>query len=663
MSPQKLSLSDPPERDDSFTLTSSELAKRLKEKLPQYKDVPDDQLVEAYLQKNPKYRSRVRFELKFPPGRTTIGAPHPLRQRIAAKVAEYAPSVGGAAGGILGSSLGPTGTISGAALGGEAGEATGELALRAAGLPSPKTSEEALKKIAGAGVRQAGAEAVGQVGGRVLPKIGGGRVAGVEVAGSAIRKMAIDEGLNLTTPEIATEAGTGSIGRQVQRLTEFGILGRTIGERARTQGERNALDLAERMIEPLSKLTTPEVTGRKVESAMQIAADAFRARGEVYFQKELPELGKGVPADLSPVIQEAVRIGKEPSALLRPQQLMEDASGIPRREALGLGEAAAKTLPQPTAVRNILDVMSRLKPNATFTETLEVKKYLDQFLPGPGKVIADEGAESLSKHFESQLFEVLGKSAREAGGPLEAKWLQARNFWRNGREIYDSAIVRGLMKKNPEVLVRSIKPGDVTDINTIKKALLGHGGIAQERAAGRDAWGTFQRQYVQSLLLKDPEAQGSSLAVFSSVKQRMDRVGNRQLMAIFNTDARSRIVLQNLRMFAETMSRVQPELSRNFGKWIELSKLATAGGAVATGRGEAGLEFIAGVEGVTGTLAGILYSRQATRALTRAMLLPPNAKAAITANLSRAVALAFGKPVEMGPPERPGAPESTQSPP
>lgn len=624
-------------------LTSGEFARLLKSKYPEYQQVPDEQLVKAVLDKYPEYRSRVRYELSLP-SQLKVSPPPTLKQRIAGKIAEYAPSVVGAIGGLVGTAGGPGGAVAGAALGGGAGEAVGQLARSATGLPSAKTSTEAAEKIGLQGLFQGGAEALGLGAGRVLPKIAPGTVAGVVVPGSAIRKMAIEEGLRMTPPEIASEAGRGSIGRQVQRLTEFGILGRALSERARTQVERDALELADRMIDPLSKVTTPETAGRQVESALDIAADAFRTRGKVYFQEQLPKLGEAVPADLSQVIKEAVRIGKEPSALLRPAEYTEDIAGTFRRAAVDTGATAIKTLPQPTAVKNILDVMSRLKKDATFSEVLEVKQYLDQFLPGPNRIIADQGAESLAKHFESELFKVLDKSSLEAGGPLRAKWIQARNFWRTGRQIYDSAIVRGLMKKNPESLIASIKPGDVTNINIIKKALLGHAGMAasaEERMAGKRAWGAFQRQYVQSALLKDPESQGMSLSTLSAVKRRMDRVGNRQLTAIFNTDAQGRMALQNLRTFAETMSRVQPEMSRNFGKWVELAKIASVGGGAAAGHAETGLEFVAGVEALTGTMAAILYSRSATRALTKAMLLPPTAKAAITANLTRAVALAF----------------------
>jgi hypothetical protein len=660
---------NPPAREEvEQQIGADELARRLKAQYPRYKDVPDLDLVTAYLNKHPEHRSKVNYGAHafIPPG-STISPPQSLKKRIAGKIAEYAPSVGGAVGGLAGFFAGgPPGAVGGATLGGGAGEAVGQLSSAAAGLPSPATSKEALKKIGVEGLLQGGSELFGQGVGRAMPVISPGKVAGVEVAGSAIRKMAIKEGLRLTAPEIAGEAGKGSIGRQVQRLTEFGILGRTIGERARTQGEKDAVELAERMIGPLSKATTPEIAGRQVESALDIAADAFRARGEIYFRQELPELGKAVPADLSPVIEDAVRIGKEPSALLRSSELMEDASGIPRRAVGDSGAVATKTLPQPTPVKNILDVMSRLKKDATFSEVLEVKQYLDQFMPGPNKIIADPGAESLAKHFESGIFKVLDKSSVEAGGPLRGKWVQARNFWRTGREIYDSAIVRGLIKKNPESLVRSVKSGDVTDINTIKKALLGHAGIAasaEERAAGRQAWGVFQRQYVKSILLKDPESQGMSLSVLGTVKQRMERAGNRQLTAVFNTGPEGRMVLENLRIFAETMSRVQPELARNFGKWIELSKIVSASGVIAgTGSTEAGAEFIAGVEIVTGTMSAILYNRAATRALTKAMLLPVEAKAAITANLTRAVALAFQESPETGPPQRPGGPGTTQEP-
>ena len=680
MSNGDVKLGEPPTRPASDdTIDYHEFARRIRIEHPKYKDISDERLTELALEANPKYRSRVRYNIAIPRN-TTIRGPQPMKERIAAQVSEYAPSVGATIGSLVGGSAGgPAGAVLGAGIGGGAGSAVGQISRRMAGLPSPPSSRAAAGELTGDELSQMAAEIIGQGVGKVIPKLHGGKVAGVEVPGSAVRKMAIEEGLRLTGPEIATEAGKGSISREVQRISEFGILGRTVAQRAHTEAEKNALDLADRMIAPLSRIpTTPEIAGRRIESALDISTDAFRARGDLYFKGELPKLGKDVPANLEKVIEEAVRIGKEPSALLRPQELTEDAAGVARRTAHGISEPAGKTLPEPTAVKSILDVMSRLKKNATFSEVLEVRQYLTQFLPGPGKVIADEGAESLAKHFEGMLFDVLDESSTKVGGPLRSKWIQARNFWRTGRQIYDSAIVRGLVKKNPELLVKSVKPGDVTNINIIKKALLGHGAISAESQEGREAWGVFQKQYVQSILLKDPEATGSSFNSLLKMKERMNGVGRRQLNAIFNTDPQSRMVLRNLSTFAETMSRIQPEMSRNWGKFIELSRMigvsgGLIGGAIAggaTGAEYGAIGTAAGLEIIPSLLAQFFYSREATRALTAAMAIPVEQKGAWTAALARAISLAFRKnpaePEETPPQNAPtaseGAAAATQPP-
>ena len=112
----------------------------------------------------------------------------------------------------------------------------------------------------------------------------------------------------------------------------------------------------------------------------------------------------------------------------------------------------------------------------------------------------------------------------------------------------------------------------------------------------------------------------------------MNTAGRSQLSAIFNTDDLGRQTLANLRLLAETGSRIKPVSSAPWRRVTELIGFFHSPAA--------GAEFAAGFEGGTLAITRILYSKTATKLLTRGIELSAKGSAEGVAMVERAMALA-----------------------
>lgn len=583
------------------------------------------------------------------------------------------PYVGGIAGGAVGG-------IPGAALGGGAGEAGRQLIQRARGKPTPSTSVEAGKEIA----ESAGGQALYEAGGKYifgpvlkgvarLLKPAAGKVAGEIVAPAAVR--ATGREIGLSSAEIAGETSMGRIGRGLQTMGEVSVSGQAIAQSAKARMLDEGQRLADEALAKIAEPREPAIAGAQVKSGLEIARDTFRARGEVYYSG-LSKLGENVEGNAKPIIAEAKKLsGEIPKplrrggfeAVSRGGQIVSDVSfeDLPEsvRTAIESVGGAGRAMPQASNSERILSVMTSIKPNATFNELMAAKRWLDQFLPGLGNGLADKEAQSLSKHFEGLLYDALSDAAEKQGGELKPAWIQARNFWRTGRQSYDNKVVLGMFTHNPEDLVKGIQPGDVTDINAIKKVLLGHGGLTEaggvqgeKYATGtqpKRAWDIFRRQYMQSKLLEDPGKAGLDLETLRGLKTKLNTVGESQLKAIFNTDMKGREVLENIRVLAETTSRIKPVYS---SPWRRVTEFLGLGTGLMFGRtGASALEGAATFEAGTSGISAILYNKTATRLLTRGLELSSKGSEEGTALVMRAIGLAtkvdLTKPVTVKEPQ------------
>ncbi len=562
--------------------------------------------------------------------------------------AEALPDVGGAMGALVGGTLGESifpfggglgGALAGSQIGGSLGRgAEGSLksiVSRMAGVPSPPEPswrkaerQEAVFRgvldVANAGAKQQyqtlAAEGLGRgvKGGMeaLFPKanIPAGRVAGEVVPGKAVGKLA-EEGM-ISGPEAAKRT-------TIQRFTDYSILGNRIAAKAKQQGTEVAAQYADDMASRIAPASDPRTSGMQLRTALEQARTNYRQLGKQYWERDLPAAGANITVDMTPLIKDAEDASSSiPETLLRQSQAklpggasfnMEQLPSAVQQALQAAGQGGA-ALPQESGASQLIKNLQALKPQMSAQDALQVKKYIDQFLP-EGAFATNE-TQGLAKRFSGTFYNQMEDAAAKQGGPFADTWKRARNFWGKGQETFDSTLVKNILEKDPEGYVKMLHDGDVTDINQVKQALFGQVERTPQpglRGQAQGAWDAFRRQYIQSRLLQDPENIGNTLA---NLKARMNKVGPDQLAAVFNTDAKGREVLGNLRTLAETMSR-QNKVGAGPHPLLRLTELGSVAGIFA-GHPES-MVYPITVEGLLPALAKVMYSKRMTQQMVRGL--------------------------------------------
>jgi len=165
---------------DQDKLTRKQFAAKVKEKYPQYAQVPDDQLVDAVVAKYPSYGNNIMDLKGTPPGEISTG-PHGMDavraglyqtispvNRIRDFITKNLDTAGGVVGGGIGTLAGgPWGGVFGAGLGGATGRSLTQLINTAQGKPMA-SSTDAAKDIALGG----GEQGLMELGGLGISKLG-----------------------------------------------------------------------------------------------------------------------------------------------------------------------------------------------------------------------------------------------------------------------------------------------------------------------------------------------------------------------------------------------------------------------------------------------------------------------------------------------------------
>ncbi len=569
--------------------------------------------------------------------------------------AEALPDVGGAMGALVGGTLGEGifpfggglgGALAGSQIGGSLGRgAEGSLkrvVARMAGVPPPPEPSTlgGVLDVAGAGAKQQyqtlAAEGVGRgvKGGMeaLFPKanIPAGRVAGEKVTGKAVGKLAEERGV-ISGPEAAKKTA-------LQRLSDYSIFGNRIAAQAKQQGTEAASRYADELAAKIAPSTDPRTSGLQIRTALEQARTNFRQLGKQYWEQELPRHGATITVDMMPLVKDA----ESASAEIPETLLTSRASGpigatsksvgsgdltiadLPPaiQQALQAAGQGGAALPQESGATQLVKNMRALKPQMTANDALQVKKYLNRFMPeGPPGSFASTETEGLAKRFEGKLYDQIDQAAQQQGGPFADTWKQARNFWGKGHDTFDSKLVTNILDKDPEGYVKMIHDGDVTDINQVKKALFGQverTDQPQLRGQAQKAWDTFRRQYIQSRLLQDPEDIQAGKVI--DLKKRMNQAGPEQLTAIFNTDAKGREVLGNLRTLAEAMSRQVKETPMGRRQVTRAGEAFGIMHGILTGNPlSAGTLAPVAFETLMPGLAWVLYSKRYTRQLVHGL--------------------------------------------
>jgi hypothetical protein len=191
------------------------------------------------------------------------------------------------------------------------------------------------------------------------------------------------------------------------------------------------------------------------------------------------------------------------------------------------------------------------------------------------------------------------------------------------------------MKRNPEMVAKSLPAGNVSDVQLLKKILTSYG-TAPEKLRGAEAWKDFQRTFAEQRFLGEPGGKEFNLKDLQKMKARMDTLGGPMLREIYH-DPAGQEFLRNARAFAELMSRTDFQGGLAAGKWevmYDIVGLVGSGSAYALRRApEDVILSAAAVQGVPRFLTAMFHSRPATALFLKAIMFPPPNKTAIAARI------------------------------
>jgi hypothetical protein len=532
--------------------------------------------------------------------------PPPTAGQIARAGLESLPFLTAAGATLATGPVGWFGTPIVAGLGAIPGEALKQELEERFGLAPPKTPEEAAAGLATAGVEQGAAELGGQL---ILKPVikGAGRLFGgpFRQAATLRENIAVKEanealGLRLTPGQIAGQTPAGAVGRTLEFYGETSMFGRPAIEAARMEGRKNAVKAVEDTLSALAPTTSPELAGRAAQDAFQVGNRIFHERAGTLYA-EVDRLARGAAVDMQPIRAEA-------------QRILQREMDMPGFYFPNLGKMGSAT-------RAILEDLGGSQETIPFEIAQRIRTKLLGISPQPGELVAKE-APGMAKHFSGLLTGAMEKSAASLSPEAKTAWLTARTFWREGHDIFERSLVQSLAERNPEALVKAIKPGAVSDVRAIKRAILGYApfGTSEEAAAAKATWNQFREQFVRTTLLRDPDAVGEQMMDLLDLKRRMNDVGRGVLTEMFG-DAEGKTALNNLSTIGEAFSRLRKDMPfiRTY-QFVEVARavnaVITAGATTAAAykRGpQAALLTATVMEGLPAAIGKIMYYPPATR--------------------------------------------------
>lgn len=518
------------------TISSRDLAERLKQRYPQLGKYTDDSIVESFLEKNPKFRGRIKFEAAPVPATkiTPRGPREKFREAVSAGK-EALPAIGAASAVAL---TPETGGLSGllqlllaAGIGGGTGKAGEQAVGYMIGEKQPQLPER-LEDIGLAGLEQAGAEGIGRSFERPVAKIlGQGSRVVTHPEDIAVREISEKYGLHLTPAEIEKRG----IQESVQRSAEGSILGRStmqnVKDRTFNAAESAVNDALSRITQPGSALQA----GESLQASLKDANEIFHSYGRKLYE-DVDKYGGNVLVNLQPLKDFA------------NQRLTGPA-----------GQAAAlypKMAKFTTAERAILQDASASPDLVTFSVAHELRKRLlsvgpelTETMPGIGKGMAKKAAGIVTEAMEKAGSGIQGAQA-------VAAWQAARSFWRDGAEIFGDGLIQKLVEEQPSLVVRAIKTPE--DVEMVRNALRNYSqqfGTGAQRQRATQAWDQFRERYVRENLLKSPAGPQIEREPLRNLADNLKKTPPETLNAMFS-DPRGRQVETVLREIGQAMERV-----------------------------------------------------------------------------------------------------------
>lgn len=377
------------------------------------------------------------------------------------------------------------------------------------GADAPTTSIEALKRIGGSALAGVG----GEIGGAALTK-------------AAFKVIKPRKFIKSVTPE----------GKEA--IETLGPLGGLVAPAQAT--ENRALDILENVAEGSifggGKIT---VSKKKTQAmAEQLVTDFAQSFKVGASKAQLGDIVKLTTTGSNEAFDKAAGglfkkvdnlVGGAPINTINLQKLVLEMQS---REKAGLGTA--------TSILNKVsgkgNVMSFADAQALRSDLLAVGRTTTEIIPGKSAGIA--------KRLASELDTAMEQGARKLSPEGLEVWREADVFWKEGKELFNSQIMKKIASSDPDVIVDAIleikNPVGIKRIRTL---------INNEKV-----WGDIQGQYVQGIVEKATDI--DSFVNGKKILQQMKVFGDENLKTFFPGGEHER--LRKLARVLRTVERGQP---------------------------------------------------------------------------------------------------------
>jgi hypothetical protein len=552
----------------------------------------------------------------------------PVETSVAEDVASMLP----AAGGIIGSLVGG---IPGAALGGAGGEALRQVSNRILGVKAPETSMAAAMGVFKEGALQAFYE----VGGAAVAKAAGKLVAPfakrarLPAVAETIR-IAKDKGIELTPAQ--------ALDSPVLRVIEFaGTLtskGREIAGIKRFRAYEAAESAIRKTLDEISPATTPLSAGQAVRNAVHVVNDNFHQAANKLYSEVSEKAGEAAVVDLSSVkrIAQSIRAQASgakkalPGSMRESRELasmLNDFEDPAINKALSAYKDSSGKIDPKIEARIMEAYGGGAAPVLSFADAQALRSRWLQIARESGKT----DAVVFAKRAASALDVEMASAAQKMGGDVLDSWRSANEFYKGGKKLMETATYRALLTKDPDQLVRSIRPGYATDLKEVKAAVVG---FAKDEAA----WDSFRRQWVQDQL-KLPEGALDEIRNMPKILQSWKR--SPEFVKEMFGDARGQKVLQNMEDVSKVVTALG-ERSRIAGleHLAEGHKIIQIAGAISSVKiGAATVAARALL--LPAALTKVMHSRAATAYLVEGFYQVPKNTGKAVSNMVRAFDIAL----------------------
>jgi len=525
-------------------ISSRDLADKLRQRYPQLGKYTDDSIVDAFLAKNPQFRSRVQFETAPVPA-TTI-APRGFKEKAKEAIAAGKAALPGIGAGAAVALTPETGGVSGVLLpllaamgGGAVGKGTEQLVGHALGEQDPGLRER-IGEMGTAGIEQMLAEMGGRAMERPLAKVlGQGSRVLTHPEDIAVKEISEKYGLHLTPSEIEKRG----IQESLQKSAETSILGRSTMQTAKQRTFAAAEAAVDDALAHLSAPGSSFATGKDLQGALEDANEIFHQHGKRLYE-DVDRLGAGVLVDMKPLKDWANNVLAGPAG--------QAAANWPRVGKFTAAERAILTDAANSAQYVPFSVAHELRKRL-----LSIGPEMTQMMPTVGKGMAKKAAGIVTDVMEKA-------GAGLQGAQAVAAWQTARSFWRDGSELFGDGLIQKLVDQQPSLVVRALKTPE--DVEMVHRALENYNvrfGTRFQRLTAIGAWDQLRERYVRDVLLEAPAnivtrvgGQVRSEPMLN-LAENLRTTPPETLRALFS-DPQGRQTYETLREIGQAMERVAP---------------------------------------------------------------------------------------------------------